>query len=724
MLENDPTGSLTISNQIIDQSGATGLTKSGPGTLVLSNSANTYSGITTINDGVLSVSSLAIGGSASGIGESNNGASNLQFYGGTLQYTGAAISTDRVFTVGPQGGTIDASGTGALNFSSSSAVAFANPGTPAAATFTLTGSSTALNTFSPLLSDPGGATPGQNVLNLIKNGGGTWMLPNANTYSGGTTINAGVLSVQNATGSATGSGAVTVNATGTLGGVGFVGGPVTVNSGGYLAPGDAAGTLTINNNLVLNNGANLGNSAAGLGFALNTPNVGGGTGGNDFATIANNLTINPNMTLNATPGSAFNAGTYVLMHYGTGLTDSSNNFTGWNALLSSVPTNLPTGDSYTMNFLSDTVHSNVDLVVTTNSSGNPPVLGPPPSTGGGANGSNSTVIIQQANTTINNSGAGNPAVKINVPVQNGNKIGGNNNANNVGANFVNFNFFIARGAQPAAKAFAVGWAPAVVQITPGAAYFNIDPVVSATQITPDPLTFASGANPGGWAYAGILPTVLGGPLNSGPPNGGSTGLNDTGLPYPVADANNPLAPVINGLPAGYNTAASAANGGPIAGNVWLPAYTIAPVLVIVDPPATPVPTYYGETFDTALAGGVPLAGIHLTLMESNGSEDVATGDDSMTNGADAKFDYQGSFLSLVQSDFPTITDLSQLSGAQWDEFDGSFGVDMANDIAWAIMDAPDADLTVTAVGVPEPTSLVLLGAGACGVLLRRRRQIA
>jgi hypothetical protein len=49
-----------------------------------------------------------------------------------------------------------------------------------------------------------------------------------------------------------------------------------------------------------------------------------------------------------------------------------------------------------------------------------------------------------------------------------------------------------------AKAFAINWVPAVIQIVPGTPYFNVDPVVSATQITSDPNTFASGANLGGW----------------------------------------------------------------------------------------------------------------------------------------------------------------------------------------------------------------------------------
>ena len=72
-----------------------------------------------------------------------------------------------------------------------------------------------------------------------------------NTYSGGTTISGGTLLVNNTNGSGTGSGAVTVDSGGTLGGAGIISGAVTVNSGGAFAPGNPLGTLTISNNLTL-----------------------------------------------------------------------------------------------------------------------------------------------------------------------------------------------------------------------------------------------------------------------------------------------------------------------------------------------------------------------------------------------------------------------------------------------------------------------------------------
>lgn len=180
---------LAVSGVVSQSGGARGVTKNGSGTLALNNAANTYSGVTTINAGTLSVSKLANGGSNSSIGTSSNAATSLVINGGTLRYTGGGDSTNRLFTLGTSGGTLDASGTGAVNFTATGAVTLS--GTNTARTLTLTGTNTATNTLGLSIGNNGsGATA------VTKDGSGTWALTNtASSYTGVTTINAGTLVV-------------------------------------------------------------------------------------------------------------------------------------------------------------------------------------------------------------------------------------------------------------------------------------------------------------------------------------------------------------------------------------------------------------------------------------------------------------------------------------------------------------------------------------------------
>ncbi|MCW1922918.1 autotransporter-associated beta strand repeat-containing protein [Luteolibacter arcticus] len=137
-----------------------------------------------------------------------------------------------------------------------------------------------LTIATPLMSGEHGYLNG-----ILKTQPGTMVMDAASVYAGPTTINGGRLLANNTIGSGTGSGAVTVNATGTLGGTGAVSGAVTVNSGGVLAPGTsieslATGALTL---------------AAGSSFAVEYNSS--GVPAVDVANVTGNVTLAGSLNL-------------------------------------------------------------------------------------------------------------------------------------------------------------------------------------------------------------------------------------------------------------------------------------------------------------------------------------------------------------------------------------------------------------------------------------------
>ncbi|MDY0166588.1 MAG: autotransporter-associated beta strand repeat-containing protein [Thermoguttaceae bacterium] len=191
-LRGSSTADNTFNGLIADGSGTVNFELYAPsGRWIIGNNANNYTGTTHIAGGTLTVSSLADAGQNSALGAATgaNAAIRMGYATttGTLRYVGTGHSTNRPVNFvadGTAGGTIDASGTGALVFTGN----FTGTGGSAAKTLTLTGTSAShlLNTISGAISDSAGGPT-----SLVKSGSNTWVLSGANTYTGTTTLGGG-----------------------------------------------------------------------------------------------------------------------------------------------------------------------------------------------------------------------------------------------------------------------------------------------------------------------------------------------------------------------------------------------------------------------------------------------------------------------------------------------------------------------------------------------------
>ena len=197
-------------------SGSGGLTKSGSGTLDLTNATTTYTGPTSVIGGVLSVGSLAgnnalsasagatanVSGGSLSLGSANN-AGNLNFTAtsGTIALTGLAGSGSTTFAAAASiptmsGGTVTVAGPAAIGTASGGT---ANLNGPVATIASLGNASVNLGNATALTVGSGslvsGMIAGPGSLNLA--GPGTLTLAVSTGYTGGTTISAGTLQIGN-----------------------------------------------------------------------------------------------------------------------------------------------------------------------------------------------------------------------------------------------------------------------------------------------------------------------------------------------------------------------------------------------------------------------------------------------------------------------------------------------------------------------------------------------
>lgn len=190
--------------------GIMALTKIGEGTQTLTG-ANTYSGTTTINKGILMAGAVNTLSANSAVVIANDATAMLALTNGIADFSQTIKSL---------------AGGGTVNLGTIAAA-----DTVAAPVTRLTTGDSTDTTYSGVIVGGGG---------LVKQGAGRFTLTGANTYVGTTQVTVGNLQVGQSGSGQSGTGAVSVSSGATLSGSGFVQGATTIN--GLVSAGDNGGT--------------------------------------------------------------------------------------------------------------------------------------------------------------------------------------------------------------------------------------------------------------------------------------------------------------------------------------------------------------------------------------------------------------------------------------------------------------------------------------------------
>lgn len=366
---------LTVGGNILAGGGSFGITKTGAGTLVFSGTAaNTYTGATTVNEGVLRLGKTAgvnaIASPTLTIGDGAGSADTVQLIAADqiADITDVTIASSGIFDLNGNGETFD-------GLAATAATALVDNSAAIAATLAI-GANSATATFAGVIQNSGGG-----ALSLTKLGTGVQTLTGTNTYTGITTISAGTLQIgSGGTTGAIGAGNVINNGTLTFNRSDAISISNVISGTGALVKA-GTGTLTLSSLNTYTGATTVSGGTLLLTGAINT----GNTANIGQVTVGNTANVNAvlvidggtlNASKNTSPsiavGSVANSRGFVRMTSGTITTGSEFHLgrgAGAFAAMSLIDGSVTSGSWFVVGFNNDRAilnHSGGNITLSTN----------------------------------------------------------------------------------------------------------------------------------------------------------------------------------------------------------------------------------------------------------------------------------------------------------------------------------------------------------------------